>query len=128
MKQELLTLPEHVREFTPVFSGARVARYFVFYVMFCRSFFVILSFFFWSLCCLSFFDLWLLLTPLVSSNFSYNSYSVICEERGKKNRSCLNVYHTTKTIYQQKIELYITFIYYSICRHTLSCENITTIL
>ena len=40
----------------------------VFYVMFCRSLFVL--FFFWSLYCLSFFDL-RLLVALVSSNFSY---------------------------------------------------------
>ena len=29
-----------------------------------------LSFFFWPLCCLSFFDLWIVITPLVSSNSS----------------------------------------------------------
>ena len=34
----------------------------------CLSF--LLSFFVWPLHCLSFFDLWLLITPLVSSNFS----------------------------------------------------------
>ena len=39
------------------------------YVMFCRSLFVLLSFFFWPLCCLSF-DLRILITPLVSSNSS----------------------------------------------------------
>jgi hypothetical protein len=36
--------------------------------MFCRSLFVLLSFFFWSLYCLSF-DLLLLITSLVSSHF-----------------------------------------------------------
>ena len=35
----------------------------------CRSLFVILSHPFWSFYCLSFFDLRLLITPLVSSNF-----------------------------------------------------------
>ena len=39
--------------------------------MFCRSLFVILTFFFWPLCCLSFFDLRILTSPLVSSNFSF---------------------------------------------------------
>ena len=34
--------------------------------IFCRSFFVLLYFFCWSLCCLSFFDLRILITPLVS--------------------------------------------------------------
>ena len=41
----------------------------------CRSLFVLLSFFFRPLCCLSIFDLGLLITPLVSSNFSYQLYS-----------------------------------------------------
>ena len=35
--------------------------------MFCRSLFILLSLFFWSLCCL-FFDLWVLIASLVSSN------------------------------------------------------------
>jgi hypothetical protein len=39
-------------------------------VMFCRSLFVLLSFFFWPLYCLFFFDLLILITPLVSSNSS----------------------------------------------------------
>ena len=41
---------------------------FRFYVMFCRSLFVLLPFLFWPLYCLSFLDLWLLFTLLVSSN------------------------------------------------------------
>ena len=50
------------------FSGVHVIRSLVFYVVFCRSLFVLLFFFFWPLCCLSFFDLRILITPLVSSN------------------------------------------------------------
>ena len=38
--------------------------------MFWRSLFVLLSFFFWPLCCLFFFDLRILITPLVSWNSS----------------------------------------------------------
>ena len=38
--------------------------------MFCRSLFVLLYFFFWSLCCLFFFDIQILITPLVYSNSS----------------------------------------------------------
>jgi hypothetical protein len=49
-----------------VFSGVHVARSLVFCVMFCRSLYVLLSFFFWPLCGLSFFDLRILITPLVS--------------------------------------------------------------
>jgi hypothetical protein len=41
--------------------------------MFCRSLFVPLSLFFWSLCCLLFFDLRILITLLVSSNSSYSN-------------------------------------------------------
>jgi hypothetical protein len=44
----------------------RVTQSLVFCVMFCRSLFVILSFFFWPLCCLFFFDLQILIIPLVS--------------------------------------------------------------
>jgi hypothetical protein len=39
--------------------------------MFCRSLFVLFSFFFCPLCCLSFFDLQILIIPLLSSNSSY---------------------------------------------------------
>jgi hypothetical protein len=62
--------------------------------MFCRSFPVVLSFVFWSLCCLSF-DLRILITPLVFSNSVYfsktkkkkpfhmkfNSFSLVITER-----------------------------------------------
>ena len=58
-------------EFTPRFLTCmvRVARS-KFCVVFCRSLFVLLSFFFWPLRCLSFFDLRILITTLVSSNSS----------------------------------------------------------
>jgi hypothetical protein len=39
--------------------------------MFCRSLFVLLLIFFWPLCCLCFFDIRILITPLISSNSSY---------------------------------------------------------
>jgi hypothetical protein len=48
--------------------------------MFCISLFVLLSFFFWPLCCLFFFDIRILITPLVSSNSSYRR-----EEKQSKN-------------------------------------------
>jgi hypothetical protein len=70
VEQELLTLPEHLS--SPMdFSGVRVTRSLVFLcVMFCRSLFVLSSFFFWPLHCLSFFDLRILITILVSYNSS----------------------------------------------------------
>jgi hypothetical protein len=63
VKQELLTLPE-----LSGFSGVRLVQSLVFCVVFCTSLFVFLSRFFYPLYCLSF-DLRLLVTPLVSSNF-----------------------------------------------------------
>ena len=54
----------------PVFSGVRVTRSLVLYVCFidrCLSF---CTFFVWPLCCLFFFDIRILITPLVSSNSS----------------------------------------------------------
>ena len=51
----------------PVFTSI-----FRFICMFCRSLFVFLYFFFWPLCCLLFFDILILITPLVSSNSSYS--------------------------------------------------------
>ena len=56
-----------------VFSGVRVAQSLVFYVVFCRSLFVRLSFFHVIHCiyCLSLFDLRLLITPFVSSNSNW---------------------------------------------------------
>ena len=63
VKQELFTLPEHLSS-PPIFSGVRVARSLVFSVMLCRPLFVLLSFFFWPLHCLFFFDLRLLITSV----------------------------------------------------------------
>ena len=63
MEQELLTLPESG------LGGLRVARSLVFCVVFHRLF-VLLSFV--TLCFPSFFDVRILITPLVSSNSFYN--------------------------------------------------------
>jgi hypothetical protein len=71
VEQELLILPEHLSS-PPVFSGVPVTRSLVLYVNFVDHF---LSFFFWPLCCLFFFDIRILIAPLVSSNSSWNSSS-----------------------------------------------------
>ena len=63
--------PPEAPEFTPGFSGIRVTLSLVLFAMFQRLLFVLLFFFIWSLCCLSFFDLQILITPLLSSNSSY---------------------------------------------------------
>jgi hypothetical protein len=64
----------------PVFSGVRVARSLVFYVMFCRSLFVLLSYFCLPLSYLSV-DVQILITgiPFVSSNSSYRNVPVCAE-------------------------------------------------
>ena len=64
MEQELLTIPEHLSS-PLVFSGFRVSRSVFFCVLFCRSLFVLLSFFVWSLFCQSL-DLRVLIISLVS--------------------------------------------------------------
>jgi len=48
-----------------------------FCVVFCRSLFVLLFFLVWPLCCLSFFDLRILITPLVSSCPFYFGHFVV---------------------------------------------------
>jgi hypothetical protein len=64
VEQELLTLPEHLRSYCSIFS------------FLCSVLHIIVwpfdLFLFWSLYCLFFCGLWLLLTPLASSHFPYN--------------------------------------------------------
>ena len=67
--QEPPTLPEHMSS-PPIFSAVHVTRSLVLYVCFVDR---CLYFFFWSLCCLFFFDIRILITSLVSSNSSGNN-------------------------------------------------------
>ena len=55
------------------YPGEHIFGLVLFICMFCRSLFVLLYFFFWPLCGLFFFDIWILIAPLVSSNSSYLS-------------------------------------------------------
>ena len=57
-------------EFTPRFSGICLIWSLFLIVMFWRSLFVFLSFFFLPLCCMSFFNMMILIAPLVSSSSS----------------------------------------------------------
>jgi hypothetical protein len=85
VEQELLTLPEHPSS-PPVLSGVRVNRSLVLYICFvdrCLSF---CTFFFWPLCCLFFFDIRILLSPLVSSTNS--SYTNILTENIELSYHC----------------------------------------
>ena len=58
----LTAYPSGAPEFTPGFWWGSCCLIFSFMCMFCRSVFILLSFFFWLLCCLSF-DLRILITP-----------------------------------------------------------------
>jgi hypothetical protein len=74
MQSRHIIYPSGAHEFTPDFKWGSCYSIFSFMCMFCRSLFVILYFFFWSWCCLFFFDLRILITALVSSNSSYHTY------------------------------------------------------
>ena len=85
---------------------------FSFMCMFCRSQLDLLYFFFWPLCCLSFFDLLLLATPLVSSNYSYASVM------SRFGRAFLHIVRT---------EMFGSFMFQSYFNHTfLDSSNIHT--
>ena len=71
VEQELLTLLEHLSS-SPVFGEVRVTRSLVLCVCFVDRFLSICTFFFWPLRCLFFFEIRILITPLVSSHSSYN--------------------------------------------------------
>ena len=65
VEQELLTSVGHLKSPTVV-SDVSVSWSLVLFIMFSRSLFVLL--FLWPLCCLSFFNIQILIIPLVSSN------------------------------------------------------------
>jgi hypothetical protein len=70
-------------------------RSFVFCVVFCRSLFVLLCFFFWPLCCLFVSDLRILITPLISSNsfWTHTTFFLfeVSAERLNNAQSCNNL-------------------------------------
>jgi hypothetical protein len=69
-----IAYPSGAPEFTPGFNWGSCYSIFSFICMFCWSLFVLLYFLFWPLCFLFFFDIRILITPLVSSNSSQCSY------------------------------------------------------
>ena len=70
MEQEFLSHPKHPR-WPPVFSGVCVARSLVFMCCFIDRWLSLCPFSLLPLYYLFFFDLWVLVIPLVSSNLSY---------------------------------------------------------
>jgi hypothetical protein len=83
VEQELITLPEHLSS-PPVFSGFRVTRSLVLCVCIvdrCLSF-CTFSFVCWPLCCPFFFDIRILIAPLVSSSSFFHKTRVVCCKLG----------------------------------------------
>jgi hypothetical protein len=89
VEQELLTLLEHLRSL-PVVSGVRVTPSLVLYVCFVDSCLSFCTFFFWPLCC-QFFDIRILITPLVSSNSSWNWSSLFISMFNTEKMILLNI-------------------------------------
>jgi hypothetical protein len=105
--------------FTPCFSGVRVIRSFDICVMFCRSLFVLLFFFFWPLCCLSF-DLRILITSLwyvqtLCTDSVQTSFS-------KCNRHC-NTKNKTKVISNPTFSKQCLRNVCMLCNISLYCEQ-----
>jgi hypothetical protein len=66
---ELSILPEHPSS-PPDFSGVQITRFLILCVIFFRWLFALWFFFFCQSCCLPFFHVPILITPLISSNSS----------------------------------------------------------
>jgi hypothetical protein len=78
-------------EFITVFSRVCVTRSLVLSVCFVDRCF---SFFFSPLCCLSFFDLQILITPLVSSNSSYSFFTFLLTAHVIKGKGVMQTTYT----------------------------------
>ena len=66
-EKELQTLPKYLS------SPSFFVGFMLLNLKFSGSLFVFLTYFFWSLCCRPFLELWLLIVTLASSNFSWYS-------------------------------------------------------
>ena len=81
VEQELILVRNHMSS-SPVFSGVHITRSLVLYVCFLDRWLSFSYFFFWPLCFLFFFDIWILITPLVLKLFLilqyWQSYHIFC--------------------------------------------------
>ena len=102
--------PSGSPEFTPGSQWGSCYLIFSFICMLCRSLFVLLYFFFWPLCCLFFFDIRILITPLVSSSSSCQlslSVNEIRQNNGlKRNIFILNTQHSVSFGYYLHIQAF----------------------
>jgi hypothetical protein len=109
--------------FNTGFSRVRVAKYVVFYVVFCRLLLIFFFLFFWSLFCLSY-DLRLMITHLVSQNLSW-----ICPIFGLI--IAIIIYYVHHLLSYDSTHPKISNFYNSVgtlfCQKTISRSNIPTI-
>jgi hypothetical protein len=81
VEQELILDRNHLSS-PPVFSGVHITRSLVLYVCFLDRWLSFSYFFFWPLYFLFFFDIWILITPLVFKLFLilqyWQSYHIFC--------------------------------------------------
>ena len=90
--------------------------------MFCRSLFVLLSFFFWSLCCL-FFHLRILITPLVSSKSSYSNMESTCVFRVSILSQFLRfASYILEFFWRRGFSCYFLFFYLFVCLFSFYCS------
>ena len=80
--------PSGASTFIPGFYWGSCYSIFSFMCMFFRSLLILLSFFFWPLCCLISFDIRILITPLVSSNSSSTKNGGDLRCSGRVDSSC----------------------------------------
>jgi hypothetical protein len=94
MEQALLIFVEHMSSL-PGFLWDSSYSIFSFMCMFCRSLYVVLHFLYWPLCCLFFFDIRILITPLVRDCIGYITLLVIAliEYVDTSNMTILSMYH-----------------------------------
>jgi len=112
VEHELLTLPEHMSS-SPVFSWFRVTRSLVLCVYFvdrCLSF---RTFFFWSLCCLFFFDIRIMITLLVSANTSYLLWHTTRQCHVKESTKASLCYFNIFFYFSRGLTQYTTFHLYT---------------
>jgi hypothetical protein len=94
VEQELPTLPEHLSSLRFWWNSYYSIFSFI-HVCFVDRFLSFCIFCFWPLCCLFFFDVWILITPLVSSSYSYTTWYMLCLAISVLNVICIFIVKRT---------------------------------
>ena len=99
VEQELF--PFRSTWFTPDYLWGSCYSILSFMCMFCRSLLILFSFFFWPLCCLFLFDIRILITPMVSSNFSLKGVSRSVHSRTVRRKQTKRQIMVNKTLHRK---------------------------